>query len=162
MLAILKFLWKKTAAAAVCAFTAVSLAVISFPFFLPLSDFSFAGNGGGKGGAEREYALYSASSSAAFDTNPSLYEVLFIRGETVIFRNKNQVESEKIKEAAIGKYKASVRFAETAGGKTSYYCYSPKIGEAKAKTIGGEKINLHIVTGEGEVRIGSPVVCGGY
>lgn len=81
MLAILKFLWKKTAAAAVCAFTAVSLAVISVPFFLPLSDFSFAGYGGGKGGAEREYALYSATSSAAFDTDPSIYKALFIRGK---------------------------------------------------------------------------------
>ena len=139
MLAILKFLWKKTAATAACAFTAVSLAVISLPFFLPLADFSFAGYGGEKGGAEREYALYSATSSAAFDTDPSIYEALFIKGETVIFRTKIRRKAKKSKKRRSENTKPRYVLPKRRKGKRRIIVIRRKSGRRKQRRSAGRR-----------------------
>lgn len=110
----------------------------------------------------REYALYSADSSAVFTEDPNVKESLFIKGETVIFTRKSDGEIAEEIEKILRMYGAEIRFEERTEKSVSYYCYSSAIGGYRAEVLQGEKINLHLVRGEGVLRVGSPLVYGGY
>lgn len=112
--------------------------------------------------SRREYALFSASSSARFSGGETLADAFYTRGETVIFQTENKAESEAAAKRIIAFFGADIKITESVSGGVSYYCYSKKIGSAQCKTIGKEAVNLHVFVSENEVRAGVPLIFGGY
>ena len=121
---------------------------------------------GGEGGSKKRggYTLYSASSSGCFTDNPDFLQLFSVRGEAAVyeFSVENSASREEILNAVSKKLNAEVRFTEEAGGAVSYYCYSDKIGAARAKKIGDCFVNLQVVFRGGETILGVPLVFGGY
>lgn len=134
------------------------ICLLSLPLSRPLVSLSAAG----EKNARREYALYTASSSARFSYGKTLADLPFICGETVIFSTKNAEQSIATAREIAEYYGAAVVETERAGGGVSYYCYSRKIGSAQCVMLGGKAVNLHIFAKDGEVRAGVPLIFGGY
>ena len=55
---------------------------------------------------------------------------------------------------------ADLVFTETLEEGTCYYAYSPKI--KYRKSVGDRIINLHVYIGKNTVKVGSPLIYGGY
>ena len=110
------------------------------------------------------YTLYSASSSGSFTENPDFLQLFAVRGEAAVyeFSAENAAAREGILSAVSKELHAEVRFTEETGGAISYYCYSDKIGAARAKKIGDCFVNLQVVFRGGEAILGVPLVFGGY
>ena len=87
-----------------------------------------------------------------------------MRGEAAVyeFSAENSASREEILNAVSKKLNAEVRFTEEAGGAVSYYCYSDKIGAARAKKIGDYFVNLQVAFRGGETILGVPLIFGGY
>ena len=87
-----------------------------------------------------------------------------MRGEAAVyeFSAENSASREEILNAVSKKLNAEVCFTEEACGAVSYYCYSDKIGAARAKKIGNCFVNLQVVFRGGETILGVPLVFGGY
>lgn len=149
--------------ALVVAATAFALfSVLALPSLFPLCSTGGGNALVGDGESRREYALFSADSSAVFSENPALYEIPFVRGESVFFAADSAAEAEGIAAKIFEKYGARLRFTEKNGEFSSYYAYAPCFGFFRGKTIKGERINLQAVTTENGVKIGVSLVCGGY
>lgn len=111
------------------------------------------------------YTLYSASSSGVFAKVFDLSELLSVRGEAAAYEI-TETDEARAHEAALNEileeFSASVRFKEQTENVTSYYCYSAKIGSARAKNLGGEMINLHVALSQNEAIVGVPLIFCGY
>lgn len=55
---------------------------------------------------------------------------------------------------------AKLQFVEEAGEIISFYYYSKKI--PKCQTINGVKVNLHVAVAKNYIKIGCPLIYGGY
>lgn len=143
--------------------SAALVGIFALPSAFPLGRDFF---GGGEGGSKKRgvYTLYSASSSGCFTDNPDFLQLFAVRGEAAVyeFSAENSASHEEILNAVSKKLNAEVRFTEEAGGAVSYYCYSDKIGAARAKKIGDCFVNLQVVFRGGETILGVPLVFGGY
>ena len=109
------------------------------------------------GESQGEYYLYSASSNAQIKESVSYAEVFSVVGESKGYSVEN---ADEFVSATLKTMQAEVLFFEEVGGVKSYYCYSPRIGGTTV--LYGEPINLHIAVKGGSVKIGSPVIFGGY
>ena len=101
---------------------------------------------------EREFYLYSPSSQASIQSQLNFDELLFVQGESACV--------EEGLSAVLEKYSAVVLFEEIGEGYISYYCYSPKL--KRSIVLDGKRVNLHIVEYENGLRLGSPIIFGGY
>lgn len=113
--------------------SAALVCIFALPFAFPLGGVFRGGEGGSK--KRGVYTLYSASSSGCFTDNPDFLQLLAVRGEAAVYElsAENSASREEILNAVSKKLNAEVRFTEEAGGAVSYYCYSDKIGAARAK-----------------------------
>lgn len=72
-------------------------------------------------------------------------------------------EGAEFKELDIGKFLSSVKgeiiFIESAAGITNYYCTADL---PYSTVLDGRQINLHIAVREDSVKVGSPIIFGGY
>ena len=102
---------------------------------------------------DKEFYLYSPSSQAQITTTPTVYDLLYVKGE----RAKSL--SESVDELLI-RYGAKIVFTEEFDGGTSYYCYSSKL--QTPIVIDGKFVNLHIVDRASERTVGTPIIFGGY
>ncbi|MCH5148008.1 MAG: hypothetical protein J1G05_01425 [Clostridiales bacterium] len=82
---------------------------------------------------------------------------------TRLFLNDVCGEGAEFKELNIENFLLSlggeIVFSESAAGITNYYC---KANLPYSVEIDGEKINLHIAVCEGSVKVGTPIIFGGY
>ena len=101
---------------------------------------------------EKELYLYSPSSQATIKRELTLTDVLFLQGES------GRVTD--VLSAVLEKYSATVLFQEKGEGYTSYYCYSTKLN--RSIVLDGKNINLHIVEYDDGLRVGTPIIFGGY
>ena len=131
--------------------TALSAALIIFAIAALPKSVCF--NGG------YNYVFYCGTSSAdcrvmRADGNAKL---------TRIFLNNVCGESAEFKELDIEKFLLSVGgeivFSESAAGITNYYC-SANLPYSVA--IDGTEINLHIAVCENSIKVGTPIIFGGY
>lgn len=139
---------------------------VAIPLFFPL-----CGAGDETAGAlvRKEnggvYTLYSSSSSGAFTKSLHLSEILCVRGEAAVYELTNAGD-DRAREAALSEilseFRARVLFTERTENAVSYYCYSSKIGSARAKKIGENMVNLHAVFRGDEAILGVPLVFSGY
>ena len=106
---------------------------------------------------KEEYYLYSASSQGARKTELSLSDLVFLQGVSYEYQTET---GEEFALEQIRRFRAVILLKEELGGSYSYYCYSPMLG--KTVTLGEDKINLHIVVRGENVKMGSPLVFGGY
>ena len=101
---------------------------------------------------EKELYLYSPSSQATIKRELTLTDVLFLQGESGRVTDSLS--------AVLEKYSASVLFKEEGEGYTAYYCYSPKLN--RSIVLDGKIVNLHIVEYDDGLRVGTPIIFGGY
>ena len=100
----------------------------------------------------KEFYLYSPSSQATIRTQLYLDELFFLQGES-------GHTADSLSEV-LEKYSATVLFQEEGEGCVSYYCYSPKL--KRSVQLDGKTVNLHIVEYDDGLRLGSPIIFGGY
>ena len=105
----------------------------------------------------QEFYLYSASSQAERKTELSTGEIFFLQGTSYEYQTD---DSEKFVEELIHRFRAIVVREEKIANTYSYYCYSPMLG--KTTVVDGAKINLHVAVNGKKVKIGSPIIFGGY
>lgn len=105
----------------------------------------------------QEYYLYSVSSQATRKTEIEITDTLFLEGVSCEY---TVTDGEEFAWEQIRRYRAVVVLTEEIGNIRSYYCYSPMLG--KTVTVDGDKINLHIVVKGVFVKMGSPLIFGGY
>ena len=126
---------------------------------------SLGGSGlGGLDGA-RTFYLYSASSQAEIQTAINVFEIPFLKGESVLL----EAEQEKIETRraaaieAVKKQGGNVVREEWSNGVCSLYCQLPeRLGLYDGVAVFGELVNLHIALAETRTVVGSPIVFGGY
>lgn len=113
---------------------------------------------------ERTYYLYSRSSNAAMEKNPSLADLFFVRGVSVQVSADESISPEKFLADILQEFSAQVVLEEKVLSVTSYYAYSERLG--RGVVVGGKTVNLHVAvsTREGGVGIvvGTPIIFGGY
>lgn len=113
---------------------------------------------------ERTYYLYSRSSNAAMEKNPSLADLFFVRGVSVQVSADESTSPEKFLADILQEFSAQVVLEEKVLSVTSYYAYSERLG--RGVVVGGKTVNLHVAvsTREGGVGIvvGTPIIFGGY
>ena len=110
--------------------------------------------------------FYSYSNSLEiYDKGKSSGNIISISNFSAIFRHKygeafvtekNQFQLQNF----LKDFNAKIIFFEEIEKGTCYYAYSPKI--KYFESINGEIINLHIYIGEVSVKVGSPLIYGGY
>lgn len=152
-------------------FLSLALAcALALPLLFPLSGVGARDENDGSATLARKknggvYTLYSASSCGVFTKTFDFSELLSVRGEAAAYEMRGTDET-LMREAALSEileeFSASVRFKERAEGVTSYYCYSAKIGSARAENLGGEMINLHVALRKDEAIVGVPLIFCGY
>ena len=108
---------------------------------------------------ERAFYLYSASSQATVKNTISLAQIKDIQGESVAIE-KPIAEQDAFLAQVLKDYNARVLWAETCANTTSYYCYSSRI--QGGEIIDGQKVNLHIAFGGERVKLGTPLIFGGF
>lgn len=64
------------------------------------------------------------------------------------------------KEAVLSAFEAKVLFVETTDSGVSYYAYSDKL--KYCKIVNGKRVNLHIHVSEDCVKVGTPLIYGGF
>lgn len=104
------------------------------------------------------YELYfgaSSSSEIASTHSPFLDKLLRqdVAGESVRY-------SGNCYEALKARFCAELLFTEEAAGVTSYYLYSPLLGEGVL--LDGRVVNLQIAVGSGQTAAGTPLIFGGF
>ena len=155
-------------------FLSLALAcALALPLLFPLSGLSGAGardeNNASATLARKKnggvYTLYSASSGGTFTKVFNLSELLSVRGEAAAYEMTGTDEvcaREASLNEILEEFSADVRFKEQVKDVISYYCYSAKIGSARAKNLGGEMINLHVAFRNNEAIVGVPLIFCGY
>lgn len=130
-----------------------SLACVLFfaAFFWLIGAFSLPASA-----ASREYYLYDSSSQATIQTELSPFDLLYVCGESAEYEREEMSFLEEILET----YRAEILFVEEACGVRSYYCYSPRLG--KASVINGYAVNLHVACKGSHVKVGTPLIFGGF
>ncbi len=63
-------------------------------------------------------------------------------------------------DGIIKKTEAKLQFIEEVNGITSYYYYSKNL--ANKEVVNGLKVNLQVVVGTNYIKIGSPIIYGGF
>lgn len=108
-------------------------------------------------GEGEQYTFYlGESSSAQAVTSRSPSAKLFlggVKGESVTYSGDRYQEF-------CNKWRATLRFSEQAGGTTSYYLYSDRLGEGIL--LGGEEVNLQIAVDGEHTVVGTPLIFGGW
>lgn len=132
--------------------TAVVLSASCAALIWTLGKFSFPNNA-----AKEEYYLYSPSSQAERTLFLRAKDVLFLEGMSYEYETS---DGEAFAQEMIRSFRAVVLETETLDGVTSYYCYSPRLGDTTV--LFGCKINLHIAVKGDLVKVGSPIIFGGY
>lgn len=135
---------KRFSAFLLCVFLCVGLFWCG-KFFLPA------------GGQVREYYLFSSSSQAKISSDPTAVETLFLQGECVLFETEN---AEDFLKETLKKYRARVVAEELVCGVRSYYCYSPAL--AGGERVQGALVNLHVAIKGDYVKMGTPLIFGGF
>ena len=113
-----------------------------------------------KGATNYTFYTHSASSQAnilsvaAKDAKKTKYALSNLTGESAEYKESTEV----IKQ--IKKYNASFKFMEDCGDIQNYYFYSPQL--YAAVHLSGMDINLHIAIQSNHIRIGSPLIFGGF
>ena len=119
--------------------------------------------GGGsslKGEGSHTFYLYSKSSNAKIVTlseeNASnfLYLKSNLKGESVIFYNKNKVAS------LINELRARKIFIESGDDFHCEYYYSNKINDYVI--LKGKKVNLHVCYSKDYISVGTPIIFGSF
>ena len=132
--------------------TGFFLAAFSCAVLWVLNSFSFP-----QGETRAEYYLYTPSSQAKRTPDLSPQDALFLQGVGYEYQTD---DGEVFAIKQVRALRATVLKTERVGNICSYYCYSPALG--KTVTVLGLKVNLHIVVKGNDVKIGSPLVFGGY
>lgn len=111
---------------------------------------------------KKEYYLSSASSQAVIVNDLSIFELPFVRGESIRIdcTGESVQERETLVQDLLAKYKANVLKIEIYADGASYYCYSAKLKQGIS--LDGKTVNLHVVVKNGEVILGTPIIFGGY
>ncbi|MBQ4269050.1 MAG: hypothetical protein IJB97_05310 [Clostridia bacterium] len=121
----------------------------------------------GTGGqnVERTFYLYSASSQAEMRVEIGVFDVPFLKGESVILnagRGGMEARLTAAKQAVKEKGGKIVK-EERLDGVCSLYCRLPEaFGLYGGVTAFGENVNLHIAIAETRTVVGSPIIFGGY
>jgi len=133
-------------------------------FFITILIFIFAVtfDDGGilKGEGVHEFYLFSPSSNAKIerlneeDANSFLYLRKSLKGECVIFSSTENLQKLKNRLFAVKV------FTEKGDGFYCEYYYSPLIKDCVY--IGGKKINLHFSYQNEQVKVGTPLIFGGF
>ena len=106
---------------------------------------------------KRSFYMRSPSSQAVVKDKIYPWEFFEVEGESVVF---TFVDKGETLQDILGRYGASVRFEEIAGGSHSYYCYTSKWTDGIQ--IEGEFINLHIAFHWDSCAVGYPIIFGGF
>ena len=138
---VLEFL-KWLIALVICAVVFFAIAVLN------TTAFAFEG--------EKEYYLYTPSSQAQIKKEVAIFELPFLRGESVRINGA----SNEILEETLGRYNATVVKVEECSGGVSYYCYSSKL--KGGLVIDGMTVNLQIAMKGKTTVLGTPIIFGGY
>ena len=126
---------------------ALFLAVLLSLVFFTLGKFRLPkGNGG-------EFYLYESSSRAKITKNPRGLELLFVTGQCEGYEVENW---EEFYRAVQREYRARLQFEEG----EEYFFYSPLL--QGGVRLDGYLVNLHLVRRGNAVKIGTPLVFGGY
>lgn len=104
-----------------------------------------------------EYYLFDASSQAKIETEVAAFDLLCVRGESAEYETE---EATAFLEKTLKTYRAEILFTEEICGVRSYYCYSPRLG--KTTILKGYAVNLHVAIDGTRIKIGTPVIFGGY
>ena len=110
--------------------------------------------------AASEYYLYSPSSQAKIVGDVDFAQSIFLTGEstTLVFSSKQTAES--YVSGLLQEQGAAIVWEEECLGARSIYAYAPKRGGGIV--LSGKPVNLHLVCKDKRVRVGSPIVFGGY
>ena len=108
---------------------------------------------------ERAFYLYSPTSQATIKSRVALTQLHDIQGESVTI-TKPITEKEAFLGQVLNDYNACVLWEETCANTTSYYCYSSRI--QGGVDVGGRRVNLHIAFGDERVKLGTPLIFGGF
>ena len=138
---VLEFL-KWLIALVICAVVFFAIAVLN------TTAFAFEG--------EKEYYLYTPSSQAQIKKEVAIFELPFLRGESVRINGA----SNEILEETLARYGATVVKVEECSGGVSYYCYSSKL--KGGLVIDGMTVNLQIAMKGKTTVLGTPIIFGGY
>ena len=129
------------------------------PLLFPLS----AQPSGGTDRAKREYALYTPSSNATFVGKADFLDALLrVKGESAEWTESTAAEVRAAYERLKTHYSVRLTFTERIDGGTAYYCYAEKIGAAKAVCVNGFPVNLHVYIKDNGIKVGVPLIFGGY
>jgi hypothetical protein len=102
----------------------------------------------------REFYLRSVSSQSLIKEKLSLFDLFFVKGESVSFACANEEET---LACLLARYNACVLFEEEAGGTRSYYCVSEEW--ADGVLLNGVFVNLHIAFNGEACALGAYVHC---
>ena len=133
--------WLATALALMAAFALKIGAVDKFPTLV----------------GEKTYYLDDTSSQALQKDVLGMKDVFRVRGQSVTLVG---TESADVMQTLLKEYDAIVLMEEYASGVTSYYCYSPRLGDCVG--VGGERVNLHIAVAAERCVVGTPIIFGGF
>ena len=109
------------------------------------------------GANEEEYYLYSPSSQAEIKKSAEWSDLTFTIGESKGYKVEN---ADEFVRGTLDSLNAKVLFCEEVCGVRSYYCYSPRFGAVTY--LNGYPVNLHVAAQGNVVKIGTPVIFGGY
>lgn len=108
---------------------------------------------------ERVFYLNSASSQGVRKEELSLRDFANITGESVRFSHEGR-GAETLANEIADKYGAEILFTESAGGVTSYYCYTDDW--ENGLELNGVTVNLHVAVSKTECVVGTPIIFDGF
>ena len=109
---------------------------------------------------DREYYLCSPSSQAKICGSICLAEYCLLEGERSSFLFQSEQEAAFQAAQLLKESRARLVRVEEVEGARSYYAYSETLGDGVA--LFGEVVNLHVVQSGRIVRVGTPLIFGGY
>ncbi len=100
-----------------------------------------------------------------YDNGKSAGEIINVNSLSSIFIHKYGEaiyldKDEFCLQNFLNDFNASIIFTENLENGTCYYAYSPQI--KYVEKINGKNINLHVYVGKLNVKVGSPLIYGGY
>ena len=109
---------------------------------------------------DAEYYLYSPSSQAKICDSVSLAEYVHLTGEKMEFAFSSEAEAASAAASFLQERAAKIVCVEEVAEVRSIYAYVK--GGYKETTLFGKKVNLHVVVSGKMVRVGIPIIFGGY
>ena len=110
--------------------------------------------------AASEYYLYSPSSQAKIVGDVDFAQSFFLTGESTTFVFPSEQTAQNYVSGLLQEQGAAIVWEEECLGARSIYAYAPKRGGGIV--LSGKRVNLHLVWKGEHVRVGSPIVFGGY